>query len=34
MQLDTQKAPTGKQIVGQPLWQSNAAAYNGHTRPR
>jgi hypothetical protein len=33
-QLDTQKASAGGQILGQPLWQSNAAAHNGPARPR
>jgi hypothetical protein len=33
-QLHTQKAPSDKHILGQALWQSNAAAYNGPARPR
>ena len=33
-QLHTQKGSTGRQILGQPHWPSNAAAYNGPSRPR
>jgi hypothetical protein len=34
MHSDSERTPTGRQMLGQPLWQPNTTTYKGTARPR